>query len=146
MGTRSLKMRKSSLALGMTVALIASPAAFAQYQGNDNNYGRPYPDERSYSQQDQYPRPNEGAANPARQYQDRGFTDRNGYNDRDSRGGFKWRPGQVLPEQLSNRVVNDWEERGLSRPPSGHQWVRVGQQFVLVRGQDGMIARILNFD
>jgi hypothetical protein len=46
----------------------------------------------------------------------------------------------------SNRVVNDWEERGLSRPPNGHQWVRVGQQFVLVRGQDGMIARILNFD
>ena len=136
-------MRKSSLALGITVTLMASSAAFAQYQGYGNDDGR------SYSQQDQSGRPNNGSANPGRQYQDRdqdrGFTDRNGYNDRDSRG-FKWRPGQILPEQFSNRVVNDWEEGGLSRPPGGHQWVRVGQQFVLVRGKDRMIPRILNFD
>jgi Ni/Co efflux regulator RcnB len=132
-------MRKSSLALGITVALMASSAVFAQYRGYGNDDGR------SYGQQDQSGRPNDGSANPGRQYQDRGFTDRDGYNDRESRG-FKWRPGQILPEQFFNRVVNDWEERGLSRPPGGHQWVRVGQQFVLVRGQDRMIARILNFD
>ena len=81
---------------------------------------------------------------------------RDGYNDRDSRGpndndrdsrnGAKWRPGEVLPARFLNRVVDDWEERGLSRPPGGHQWVRVGLQFVLVRGRDRMIARILNFD
>ena len=71
---------------------------------------------------------------------------RDGYNDQDFRGGPKWRPGQVLPGQFLNRVVADWEERGLSRPPGGHEWVRVGQQFVLVRGRDRMIARILNFD
>jgi Ni/Co efflux regulator RcnB len=71
---------------------------------------------------------------------------RDGYDrDRDYRGA-KWRPGQVLPGQFLNRVVEDWEERGLSRPPGGHQWVRVGQQFILVRGRDRMIARILNFD
>ena len=71
---------------------------------------------------------------------------RDTYNDQDFRGGPKWRPGQMLPEQFLNRVVADWEERGLSRPPGGHEWVRVGQQFVLVRGRDRMIARILNFD
>jgi len=68
------------------------------------------------------------------------------YGDRDSRRGPKWRPGEVLPGQFLNRVVGDWEERGLSRPPGGHQWVRVGEQFILVRGRDRMIARILNFD
>jgi len=68
------------------------------------------------------------------------------YDDRDVRGRHKWRPGEVLPGQFLNRVVTDWEERGLSRPPGDHQWVRVGQQFVLVRGRDRMIARILNFD
>ena len=68
-----------------------------------------------------------------------------GYNDRDYRGP-KWRPGQVVPGQFLNRVVSDWEERGLSRPPNGHQWIRVGQQFLLVRASDRMIARILNFD
>jgi Ni/Co efflux regulator RcnB len=68
-----------------------------------------------------------------------------GYDVRDVRG-HKWRPGEVLPPELTSRVVNDWEERGLSRPPGGHEWVRVGFQFVLVRDRDHMIARILNFD
>ena len=77
--------------------------------------------------------------------------DRDRYDDRDRdrdyRGGpHKWRPGEVMPPQLLQRVVFDWEERGLSRPPSGHQWVRVGLQFILVRGSDRKIARILNFD
>lgn len=67
------------------------------------------------------------------------------YDGRDYRGP-KWRPGQVLPPQLLGRVVYDWEDRGLSRPPSGHQWVRVGLQFILVRLSDRKIARILNFD
>ena len=77
-------------------------------------------------------------------YQDRRF-DRDDRDDRDFRGA-KWRPGQVLPGQFLDRVVGDWEERGLSRPPGGHAWVRVGQQFILVRFSDRMIARILNFD
>jgi Ni/Co efflux regulator RcnB len=72
--------------------------------------------------------------------------DRNFRDDRDFRGGAKWRPGQVLPGQFLDRVVGDWEERGLSRLPNGHAWVRVGQQFILVRFSDRMIARILNFD
>jgi Ni/Co efflux regulator RcnB len=76
---------------------------------------------------------------------DRDEQRRGDYNDRDFRG-HKWRPGEVLPGRLLNRVVDDWEERGLSRPPGGHQWVRVGEQFILVRGRDRMIARILNFD
>jgi hypothetical protein len=67
------------------------------------------------------------------------------YDGRDYRGP-KWRPGQVLPPQLLDRVVYDWEDRGLSRPPNGHEWVRVGLQFILVRLSDRKIARILNFD
>ncbi|HEY4265471.1 MAG TPA: RcnB family protein [Micropepsaceae bacterium] len=93
--------------------------------------GLPFPGKHSDVEKIQYDR-----------YPDQRRDDR---NDRDYRGP-KWRPGQVLPGQFLNRVVGDWEERGLSRPPSGHQWVRVGQQFILVRGSDRMIARILNFD
>ena len=80
------------------------------------------------------------------QYDRDSDNDRKRDDDRDSRPGQKWRPGEVLPDRFLNRVVNDWEERGLSRPPGGHQWVRVGEQFILVRGKDRMIARILNFD
>ena len=67
-------------------------------------------------------------------------------NDRNYRGGPKWRPGQVVPGQLLNQLVYDWEERGLTRPYGGAQWFRVGQQFLLVRERDRMVARILNFD
>ena len=78
------------------------------------------------------------------------FRDQRGYDERDrgrdTRGGPLWRPGQILPAQFLNRVVYDWEERGLMRPPNGHQWVRVGYQFILVRAQDRMISRILNFN
>jgi len=111
--------------IGFAVALtLLSSAALAQRYENDN---RPRQDPY-YNQQDQ------------NSYQDRQS------GDRDFRRGPKWRPGQVLPGQFLDRVVYDWEERGLSRPPSGHQWVRVGFQFILVRGRDRMIARILNFD
>jgi len=57
-----------------------------------------------------------------------------------------WRPGDVLPPNLLDFVVGDWEPRGLERPPGGHQWVRVGYQFILVRERDRMIARVINFD
>lgn len=111
----------------VTLTLLTSAALAQRYdRGND-------PRDQYYNrdqQTDQY-------TDQSRQYDDR---------DRDVRGRHKWRPGEILPGQFLNRVVTDWEERGLSRPPGDHQWVRVGQQFVLVRERDRMIARILNFD
>jgi len=85
---------------------------------------------------------------PNDRYPNNGYQDQrgNGTYDRDFRGGSRWRPGQVVPGQVLNLVVPDWEERGLGRPPGGHQWLRVGQQFLLVRVRDGMIARVISFD
>ena len=57
-----------------------------------------------------------------------------------------WRAGDVIPGELLNYVVDDWEPRGLERPPSGHQWVRARGQFILVRERDRMIARVITFD
>jgi Nickel/cobalt transporter regulator len=104
-----------------------------------------YPDPRSY-RGDNYPDRPPGNYNgypPPDNYG--GYPPGTDYGSRDYRGP-KWRPGQVLPPQLLDRVVYDWEERGLSRPPDGHEWVRVGLQFILVRLSDRRIARILNFD
>jgi len=111
------------------VLTFLSPAALGQRYENDN---RPPPQRDQYYDQDRR--------------QDQNYNQAPQYGDRDFRGRPKWRPGQVLPGQFLNRVVTDWEERGLSRPPSNHQWVRVGEQFILVRESDRMIARILNFD
>jgi hypothetical protein len=38
-----------------------------------------------------------------------------------------WRPGDVPPPQLLDFVVDDWEPRGLERPPGGHLWVPARQ-------------------
>jgi len=93
------------------------------------------------------------------QYPDQYNQDRRGGYDQDQRGGydrdqrygdsrppFRWRPGQVVPGQAMNFVVQDWEERGLLRPPGGHQWFRVRQQFLLIRVRDRMISRVVTFD
>ena len=96
-----------------------------------------------------------GDLQPLQQVQYDRYQDRNGDgrydrdrrdDDRDFRHEGKWRPGEVLPPPLLNRVVGDWEDRGLNRPPDGHEWVRVREQFILVRVRDRMIARVLNFD
>ena len=58
----------------------------------------------------------------------------------------RWRPGDVVPPEVFDYVVHDWEPRGLERPPGGHQWVRVDPQFLLVRERDRMISRVINFD
>jgi Ni/Co efflux regulator RcnB len=57
-----------------------------------------------------------------------------------------WRAGDVVPGELLDFVVDDWEPRGLERPPGGHQWVRTRGQFLLVRERDRMIARVITFD
>ena len=119
---------RTLISCAVALTLLSSVAVGQRYD-NDNR-APPQQDQNYY--QDRQPDQN---YNQDRQYSDRNF-----------RGGPKWRPGQVLPGQFLNRVVEDWEDRGLSRPPGGHQWVRVGEQFILVRGRDRMIARILNFD
>jgi Ni/Co efflux regulator RcnB len=108
---------KTLIGCAVVLTLLSSAAVAQRY---DDNRGPPQQDRNSYQDHQ--------------------------YGDRDSRGGPKWRPGQVIPGQFLNRVVNDWEERGLSRPPDGHQWIRVGEQFILVRARDRMVARVINFD
>jgi Ni/Co efflux regulator RcnB len=131
-----------SAVAAMTIATGVSSAwaAFAgdQAQITAVQYDR-YPDQRPY-------------------YPDRSYSDRyypppppaGGYSDPRDRYGERetprWRPGDVLPDQFLDFIVPDWEERGLERPPGGHQWVRVGLQFILVRERDRMISRVINFD
>ena len=121
-------------ALGLSSA-GAAPAT-AQPAVHQVQYDR-YPDQRPdgyYPEPRSYPgqRPDGYYPDPRDRYVDRDFP--------------RWRPGDVLPGQLLDFVVDDWEPRGLERPPGGHLWVRVGQQFILVRERDRMISRVINFD
>jgi len=119
---------KTLISCAVVLTLLSSVAIGQRY--DNDNHAPPQQDQNYYQDRQQ----------------DRNYNQDRQYGDRDFRGGPKWRPGQVIPGQFLNRVVNDWEERGLSRPPDGHQWVRIGEQFVLVRGRDRMVARVINFD
>jgi Ni/Co efflux regulator RcnB len=101
---------------------IATPAQYAPYPDRRDYQDRYYPGDRRDDYYRPYPPP------------------------RSSYDAPLWRPGDVLPPDLLDFVVDDWEPRGLERPPGGHFWVRVGPQFILVRERDRMIARVINFD
>ena len=124
-------------ALGLSATMFAGTApANAQPALQPVQYDR-YPDQRRGGDYPPAP-PYAGERRDDYRYP----PPRDSYYDRDYP---LWRPGDVLPPQLLNFVVDDWEPRGLERPPGGHLWVRVRDQFILVRESDRMIARVINF-
>lgn len=78
-----------------------------------------------------------------------------GNNDRYGKPGaardhFSWqgrdyRKGQPAPERFRGERyrINDWRNRGLSQPPSGHYWSRIDGNYVLIAAATGVIATIL---
>jgi Ni/Co efflux regulator RcnB len=95
-----------------------------------------------YGPYDRYPEQPPGGYYPNERYNPPERPDGFG---RFERGFPRWRAGDVVPGEFLDFVVPDWDERGLGRPPSGHQWLRVDPQFLLVRERDRMIARVVNF-
>ncbi len=133
-----MKLPASTALLSVVVAIGLGSAAPASAQYT------PYPDRAPDGYYPNQPRDNYYPDQPPRGY----YPDRprDGYYGGDFDGVRRWRPGQVIPGQLLDFVVEDWDDRGLGRPPGGHLWVRVEQQFVLVRERDRMIARVISFD
>ena len=62
----------------------------------------------------------------------------------DSHRSETWRHrGGHLPTSYRSQAVIDWHRHGLRRPPAGHRWVRVGNDYVLVAAASGLIAGIV---
>ncbi|WP_370646747.1 RcnB family protein [Cupriavidus sp. UGS-1] len=57
----------------------------------------------------------------------------------------QWKKGDRLPAAYRDRqyVIDDWRSFQLERPPKGHQWVGVGNEFLLVSTRNGTIARVV---
>ena len=64
---------------------------------------------------------------------------------RQSPQGRHWQQGDNLPPtyRSSHYRVSDWRSRGLPPPPSGHRWVHVKGEYILVAVASGVIANIL---
>ena len=130
-----MRIQAALLLLALFTAVGGSTVSAATYDHSITpiQYGR-YPDQRDYPQDRYYPndrRDDSYAPYPP---------------PRDSYDAPLWRPGDVVPPDVLDFVVDDWEPRGLERPPGGHLWFRVGYQFLLVRERDRMISRVINFN
>jgi Ni/Co efflux regulator RcnB len=60
------------------------------------------------------------------------------------RPGFApWRRGAYLPPQYRGYVVQDYARFRLRRPPYGYEWVRVGDQCLLISIATGLIFDVV---
>lgn len=64
-----------------------------------------------------------------------------GYAQHGNAYGHDWRRGQHFNGH--REVVGDWHQYGLHRPPHGYEWVRDGNQFVLIAIASGIISSIV---
>jgi Ni/Co efflux regulator RcnB len=71
--------------------------------------------------------------------------DRDRERDRDRDARHRWEAGERVDREYlgPQYVIGDWGRDGLSRPPRGHEWIRVGDEFMLVRVQDQKIAKVI---
>ncbi len=53
----------------------------------------------------------------------------------------RWAVGRPLPRDLRASHYSAWKRRGLSRPPRGHYYARVGDDVLLLRLRDGAVIR-----
>ncbi|MDB5434715.1 MAG: putative integral rane protein [Phenylobacterium sp.] len=58
----------------------------------------------------------------------------------------EWRRGERLPPAyfVPEYVIVDWRAHHLHRPPPGYEWVRVGEDLILVGIATGLIAEVIH--
>lgn len=63
----------------------------------------------------------------------------------DIRGNHRWAKGQRFDRRYANnyRVVNNYRDYRLSAPPRGYQWVRSGNDAVLIALASGLIGAVI---
>lgn len=91
-----------------------------------------------------------------RRYEERRYGDRRYDNRHDRRAAEKrviirkevvreprWKAGQRYREWKRYQGIRDYHRYGLRRPGAGQQWIRVGDEYLLVGIATGLIAGVL---
>ncbi|YBV95591.1 RcnB family protein [Phyllobacteriaceae bacterium JZ32] len=55
-----------------------------------------------------------------------------------------WTRGRELPRSYRRHVVRDYGRYHLRKPPRGHQWVRVDNDYLLISIASGVISSIVS--
>ena len=53
-----------------------------------------------------------------------------------------WQVGKSVPA-WQRKAVRDYRHYGLRRPAYGQQWVRVGDDFLLIKSRSGVVVRVI---
>lgn len=127
-------MKKFLLALAATT-MIASPLVTAQAQAA--------PQRERYEQTTVKHKAN--GRTVIRQKQVVRYNDNRSYGYNNGYSNHRWAKGQRFDRrQASNyRVVNDYRNYRLSTPPRGYQWVRSGNDAVMIAITSGIIGAVI---
>ena len=131
------------VSLTLTLAVLGSSAAFAQYRGGPYyiDHGPQYSDDWDY-----YGNDDDGHGRDHGGYSHYDNGPGNGHGNGHAYGHrYHWARGQRLPDEYRRNqyVVNDWRSRRLRQPPRGYQWVQADNQYVLVAVATGIIADLI---
>ena len=55
----------------------------------------------------------------------------------------QWKRGQRVPDWQRKQAVRDYHRHGLRKPGFGQQWVRVGNEYLLISIFSGIIAGLI---
>jgi Ni/Co efflux regulator RcnB len=55
----------------------------------------------------------------------------------------KWRRGEHYRDWRRHEAVRDWHRHGLKRPGRGQEWIRVGNDYLLVGIASGLIGAMI---
>jgi Ni/Co efflux regulator RcnB len=142
---------KGLIAIAMALNMAAGSVALAQgnFRNDDrgrNDQSRRDNDRRNDRSDNRDDRRNDRYDNRRDNRRDFGRS----HNEYRSQGrgagpGHQYYRGDRFPAEYRSRhyVVNDWRSHRLSAPPSGHQWVQSGNDYVLIAVATGIIAQLL---
>lgn len=130
----------ATIALSFMIIASSSLSAFAQGPGNGpDQQQRKLPQQQQHQQQNNPQQGHNAQPQHASQHQQRG----NQRAEHQQKPDF--RRGHALPQQYRGKgyQVSDWKKRGLKSPPSGHRWMNVDGNYVLIAVATGVIASVI---
>lgn len=147
-----MKLRKSILASVLGLCIVGSAVAAPPDQDNNrpgpdsqNQAGRPNAPQQQQAPRQGQDRPQQQAPGSQNDRTPRYQQDRPMYRQDMPKPHQSWQKGDRVPQKYRGQgyYVNDWRTRELPPPPSGHRWLRVNGDYVLVGIATGVISQIL---
>jgi len=116
-------------------AVTASMLAASAFSGQAAPLAQPSAPQSNYTQVD-WQKPGTNRDVKKRVIQKKVIVKRDNRHDR---GRNNWRNGQRYSDWKRHQAVRDWNRHGLRRPGPGQEWIRVGNDYVLVSILSGII-------